>query len=79
MKCGENLQLQLLKKCYLIRSKIVSERFFMCYHGERCYVGKNRIAGMTCKRAECLNLDNPKAYTGHAFRRMSTTLLANIS
>lgn len=72
--------LQIVKKYINIRSKIANVRFFMRYHGGRCYnqpVGKNTIAEIPCKIAKYLNLDNPKLYTGHSFRRTSTTLLAN--
>ena len=80
--CRENKvrYLQIVKKYINIRSKIVNVRFFMRYRGGRCVnqpVGKNKIAEIPCKIATYLNLDNPKTYTGHSFRRTSTTLLAN--
>ena len=57
-----------------------SGRFFLKYKNGRCFnqvVGKNSIGTIPSLIATYLKKENPKAYTGHAFRRTSATLLAN--
>ncbi|XP_074105386.1 uncharacterized protein LOC141531448 [Cotesia typhae] len=56
------------------------ESFFLRYEKGRCMrqvIGKNKICTISNSIATFLNLSNPSSYTGHCFRRTSTTLLAN--
>lgn len=55
-------------------------RFFILQRGNRCFgqpIGKNTIALMPRRIASFLNLENPNSYTGHSFRRSSTTMAAD--
>lgn len=57
-----------------------STRLFLCYRGGKCTVqpiGINSFGKMPSLIATFLKLENPKMYTGHAFRRSGTTLLAD--
>lgn len=57
-----------------------TKRFFLQYRNGRCTVqvmGKNSIAKIPKEVAKFLGLPNHAAYTGHGFRRTSTTILAN--
>lgn len=59
---------------------IQTNRFFILYRGGKCFgqpIGKNTIAAMPRKIAEWLDLSDPASYTGHSFRRTSTTILAD--
>ena len=40
-------------------------------------IGKNKLGNTPNKIVKFLNLPNPQLYTGHSFRRTSTTLLNN--
>jgi hypothetical protein len=40
-------------------------------------MGVNNIGSVPCEIATFLELDNPKQYTGHCFRRTSATLIAD--
>lgn len=60
--------------------KSPTKRFFILYRGGKCFgqlIGKNSIAQMPQKIALFLNLPNPERYTGHSYRRSSTTILAD--
>ena len=60
-------------------SNVKTNRLFLQYHRGRCTtqpIGINNFGAMPKKVAEFLNLSNPEMYTGHCFRRTSTTLLA---
>lgn len=55
-------------------------RFFVGYRGGNCIklpVGINTFGSMPKKIASFLNLPDPQEYTGHCFRRSSTSLLAD--
>jgi integrase len=55
-------------------------RFFYRYERGRCVnqvVGKHTISKIPYEMAKFLQLPNPIQYTGHSFRRTSSTLLAN--
>lgn len=56
------------------------ERIFYRYERGRCVnqvVGKHKISKIPYEIAKFLKLSNPNQYTGHSFRRTSSTLLAN--
>lgn len=56
------------------------DRLFIQYHKGKCQrqvIGKNKIGEIPQLIASYLNLENPKSYTGHCFRRTSATLLSN--
>lgn len=79
---GSVCHLEIVKKYITIRLEVKTDnsRFFMRYQSGRCCnqpVGKNTISTIPNKIAQFLNLENPKTYTGHSFRRTSATLLAN--
>lgn len=57
-----------------------TDRFFILQRGNKCCgqaIGKNTIAAMPKKIAKFLNLERPETYTGHSFRRSSTTMAAD--
>lgn len=57
-----------------------TDRFFIRYWKGKCttqVIGSNMIRQMPKKIAESLGLPSPETYTGHAFRRSSTTVLAD--
>ncbi|XP_071629088.1 uncharacterized protein [Temnothorax longispinosus] len=57
-----------------------TDRFFIQYHKGKCQrqvIGKNKIGETPQIIAAYLNLENPKQYTGHCFRRTGATLLSN--
>lgn len=57
-----------------------TDRFFILQRGNKCFgqpIGKNTIAHMPLKIATFLNLKSPETYTGHSFRRSSTTMAAD--
>lgn len=57
-----------------------TEKFFLHYANGKCYnqvIGINKIGSMPSIIAKWLNLPNPSEYTGHSFRRTSTTILSN--
>ncbi|XP_077260513.1 uncharacterized protein LOC143896488 [Temnothorax americanus] len=57
-----------------------TERFFIQYHKGKCQrqvIGRNTIGLIPKNIAEYLELNNPKRYTGHCFRRTSATFLSN--
>ncbi|XP_044593071.1 uncharacterized protein LOC123270949 [Cotesia glomerata] len=76
-----NKYYHLVKKYIALRPKnCTSEKFFLCYRNGRCIrqlMGKIKICIVPQKIARFLNLPDPEGYTGHCFRRTSTTLLAN--
>ena len=56
-----------------------SDRFFIQYHNGRCTrqnIGRHKIGEVPESIASYLNLENPKKYTGHCFRRTAATLLS---
>lgn len=60
--------------------KAQDERFFYRYERGRCVnqvVGKHTISKIPYEIAKFLKISNPNLYTGHSFRRTSSTLLAN--
>lgn len=71
----------IVKEYLNIRSEInTSDRFFLTYRKGKCTqqpVGINTFGKMPKIIAEYLQLPNPEGYTGHSFRRTSTTLLAD--
>lgn len=65
-----------------IRGKItkIKDRLFLKYERGKCHnlpVGINTIGSIPSRIATFLELDNPKDFTGHCFRRSSATLLVN--
>lgn len=55
-------------------------RFFVTYRNKKCVnipIGINTIGAVPFKIANFLKLSNPRQYTGHCFRRSSTSILAN--
>ncbi|XP_051164650.1 uncharacterized protein LOC127283675 [Leptopilina boulardi] len=76
----ESEDYQLVKKYMDLRPKDVkTSRFFLNYQKGRCtqqVIGKNKIGHMPQKIARYLGLEEPESYTGHSFRRSSTTMLA---
>lgn len=70
-----------VKKYIDLRPKDCSiERFFLRYEKGRCMrqaIGKNKITEIPKNIVSFLNLPDQSGYTGHCFRRTSTTLLAN--
>lgn len=55
-----------------------NRRFFVGYKNGKCVkqvVGIHTIGSVPKKIATFLNLENPKLYTGHSFRRTSATML----
>lgn len=57
----------------------VPDRFFIKYKNGTCFsqpIGRHTIGQVPSIIATCLNLENPKGYTGHSFRRSSATLLS---
>ncbi|CAG5083461.1 Protein of unknown function [Cotesia congregata] len=71
----------IVKKYVALRpDKCAHERFLLCYRSGYCIrqpIGKNKISNVPQNIAKFLNLPNPPAYTGHCFRRTSTSLLGN--
>lgn len=56
------------------------KRFFIGYRGGKCInqpIGINTIGNVPKLIAQFLELPNPREYTGHSFRRSSTSLLAD--
>lgn len=56
------------------------KRFFLCYRNGKCTkqpIGINTIGNMPKIVAKYLQLENAENYTGHSFRRISATLLAD--
>ena len=63
-----------------LRPNTTTQRFFLKYCNGKCVlqvVGVNTIGEVPKKLAKFLNLPNFNEYTGHSFRRSSTTMLAN--
>lgn len=59
---------------------VPTNRLFVQYRSGKCtrqVMGKNSIANIPKEVAKYLGLPNYKTYTGHGFRRTSTTILAN--
>ncbi|XP_044587107.1 uncharacterized protein LOC123266772 isoform X3 [Cotesia glomerata] len=71
----------IVKKYVALRpDNCAHERFLLCYRSGYCIrqpIGKNKISNVPQNIAKFLNLPNPPAYTGHCFRRTSTSLLGN--
>lgn len=69
------------KKYMVLRKENTDHRrFFVCYRNNKCStqpVGKNTFGGLPKQIASYLNLPNPSSYTGHCFRRSSTSFLAD--
>lgn len=60
--------------------RVKHDRFFLQYRMGKCSTqpaGINTFSKIPQQIAEFLNLNNTNLYTGHYFRRTSTTLLAN--
>lgn len=71
-----------LKKNYISArpNKCLYDKFFLRYNKGRCYnqvIGINKIGAMPKDIAEWLKLPDVNNYTGHSFRRTSTTILAD--
>lgn len=73
---------QIFKKYWNLRPENCSHsRFFINFHNGRCTrnpIGVNTLRTFPQKIATFLNLPDPKAYTGHSFRRTSASLLAEL-
>lgn len=73
--------LQLFRKYVELRPYATeNRRFFVRYHAGRCFnqvVGKNTFGKMPRLIAKYLKLEEPAAYTGHAFKRSYRALLEN--
>ncbi|CAD6241452.1 GSCOCG00012621001-RA-CDS, partial [Cotesia congregata] len=71
----------IVKKYTDLRPKdIDTRRFFINYQMGKCtcqVIGKNKISEVPKIVAICLRLENPETYTGHCFRRLAATILAN--
>lgn len=75
ISCGIIRRYMVLRK-----DRVQTNRFFILYRKGKCFgqpIGKNKIAEMPQIIAACLNLENASTYTGHSFRRTSTTFLAD--
>lgn len=62
------------------KNTTIKDRLFLKYQNGKCVnspVGINTIGSIPSRIATFLNLDDPKDYSGHCFRRSSATLLAN--
>ena len=72
---------QIVQKYAALRSpKTTSNRFFVNYQREKWtkqVIGTHKFDKMPKHIAEFLNFENSELYTGHAFRRTSTRLLAD--
>lgn len=70
---------EIYKRYASLRPEAVDHgRFFVNYQGGKCTkqpIGLNKFGSMPSQVATFLGLHNPKAYTGHCFRRTSATLL----
>jgi integrase len=77
----ENNWITIVQRYMELRPKNAEDkRFFYRYERGRCVnqvVGKHTISKIPFEIAKFLNLPNPTQYTGHSFRRTSSTLLAN--
>jgi integrase len=77
---GVNM-VEVIQKFLALRpNHAVHGRFFVGYTGGNCIklpVGINTFSAMPKKIANFLNLPQAQEYTGHCFRRSSTSLLAN--
>jgi integrase len=77
---GVNM-VEVIRKYLALRpNHAVHGRFFVGYRGGNCIklpVGINTFSAMPKKIANFLNLPQAQEYTGHCFRRSSTSLLAN--
>lgn len=73
--------IDMIKKYILLRpSNVKHDRFFVKYSNGKCGVqpvGINTFGNLPKMIAQFLKLPNPCLYTGHCFRRSSTTLLAD--
>ena len=72
--------IQIIRKYISLRPANSPFRFFLKYSKNKCYrqpVGINTFRAIPKKIASFLKLDDPRSYTGHAFRRSSATLVAN--
>lgn len=61
-------------------TNLATKRFFIGYRNGKCTkqnIGINTFGSMPQVVAKFLKLANPETYTGHSFRRTSTTLLAD--
>lgn len=71
----------IVKKYQSLRpEEVKTDRFFLNYQKQKCTkqpIGKNKICGVPKEIASWLNLEDTSAYTGHALRRTSATLLSN--
>ena len=76
-----NLFYDKVKSYILLRpSDYFSDRFFIKYSNGKCsqqVIGKHKIGSVPEEIASFLQLEQPKRYTGHCFRRTSATLLSN--
>lgn len=76
----ESEDYKLVKKYISLRPKDAkTSRFFLNYQKGRCTqqnIDKNKIGKMPQKIARWLGLEEQESYTGHSFRRSSTTVLA---
>ncbi|XP_033222705.1 uncharacterized protein LOC117176559, partial [Belonocnema kinseyi] len=68
------------KYCDLRPKDTTSHHFFLNYQNGRCtrqVIGINKFGAMPKQIASYLQLPDPKAYTGHSFRRTSANLLTD--
>lgn len=69
-----------LKYQALRPAKVTTEHFFIKYTNGKCInqnIGINTIRTLPKKIATFLKLPDPECYTGHSFRRTSTTFVAD--
>ncbi|XP_063544509.1 uncharacterized protein LOC134752749 isoform X3 [Cydia strobilella] len=68
---------QIVKKYQSLRAtKAPTNRFFQQFRNGKCstqVIGKNKFGSMSREIAEYLNLPDANAYTGHSFRKASTS------
>lgn len=68
-----------LDRYHKIRMELPNEEpYLLQVRNNKCTrqrVGINTVGGVPCAIATCLQLVNPKQYTGHTFRRSSATAL----
>lgn len=73
--------LEIYKKYAKLRpANTTRSNFLVKYQAGKCHnqvVGKEKIGKMPKEIAEFLKLQNPEKYTGHSFRRTSTTIFSD--
>lgn len=74
------LYLDIFRQYYNLRKDIPGKPLLLNYRQGKCVsqrAGIHTVGGAPKKIAEFLKLEHPEKYTGHCFRRTSSTFLAN--